>query len=259
MKEYVVLTGASSGIGYEMAKQLAAKNINLILVARRKDQLEKLRNEIQSKYQIKVHIFQKDLSDSRNAIELYNEISDAQLKVTGLINNAGFGNYGEFSETDLHEDLEMIQVNISSLVVLSKLFLKDFKQLKQARIMNVASVLSFLPFPYYSVYSATKTFVMAFSETLGAELEGTGVTVTVLAPGPVDTGFNTKEMLRTNANTTNKPMGAVEVAKQGVELFLNGKGIKVVGFFNWFISKLPGLTPRGLMMRIKKKLASQKH
>ena len=257
MKELVLITGASSGIGYEMAKQLAAKQMDLILVARRIDVLEKLKNDLEKPYGIKVHVYQKDLSDSENAIELYNDITENGLVVTGLINNAGFGNYGDFSDTSLKEDLQMVQVNISTVIVLTKLFLKDMKQRKQGRIMNIASLLSFLPFPYYSVYSATKCFVLAFSETIAAELQGSGVVVTALCPGPIDTGFNTSEMLTTNAYKSNKPMDPKEVAKQGVDLFLNGKGKKLVGFNNWFISKLPMITPDGIMMMIKKNLASQ--
>ncbi len=257
MKELVLITGASSGIGLEMAKQLAGKNIDLILVARRIDVLEKLKTELQLSYNIKVTIFQKDLSIPENAYELYDVIIENGLVVTGLINNAGFGNYGHFSETSLRQDLQMIQVNISTVIILSKLFLNDMKLNKHGRIMNVASLLSFLPFPYYSVYSATKTFVLAFSETLAAELEGTGVTVTSLCPGPIDTGFNSNEMLSTNAYKTNKPMSSEAVAKIGVDHFLNGKGKRVAGFNNWFISILPRFVPDSIMMKIKKNLASQ--
>jgi short-subunit dehydrogenase len=129
---------------------------------------------------------------------------------------------------------------------------------KKGRILNVASLLSFLPFPYYSVYSATKSFVLAFTETIAAELQGTGVTVTALCPGTVETAFHTDKMRKTNAMSANKPMPASIVAKAGVELFLNGKGKKVVGFLNWFLSNLPRVTPDIMMMRIKKNLASEK-
>jgi short-subunit dehydrogenase len=124
--------------------------------------------------------------------------------------------------------------------------------------MNVASLLSFLPFPYYSVYSATKSFVLAFTETIAAELEGTGVIVTALCPGTVETPFHTDAMRKTNAMKANKPMSAEIVAKVGVDLFLNKKGKKIVGRMNWFLSNLPRITPDKLMMKIKKNLASQK-
>jgi uncharacterized protein len=128
----------------------------------------------------------------------------------------------------------------------------------KGKIMNVASLLSFLPFPYYSVYSATKSFVLAFTETVSAELQGTGVTVTALCHGTVETPFHTEAMRKTNAMSANKPMPADVVAKAGVELFLNGKNKKIVGFMNWFLSNLPRVTPDKLMMKIKKNLASIK-
>jgi uncharacterized protein len=257
MKELVLLTGASSGIGYEMAKQLAAQKIDLVLVARSVDKLNTLKRELEQHHGISAHVFQQDLSEAGGALALYEAVTKQGLNVTALVNNAGTGVYGNFSDTDLEEEIRMIQLNVTSLVVLTKLFLQDMLTNKYGRIMNVASLLSFLPFPYYSVYSATKSFVLAFSETLAAELEGTGISVTTLCPGPVDTAFNTDAMWKTNAYKANKPIPAKEVARQGVALLLKGKGKKIVGFNNWFISNLPRITPDGIMMNIKKTLASQ--
>lgn len=257
MKEYILLTGASSGIGYEMAHQLAAKRLNLILVARTETKLEQMQTELTDKYGILVEYIVADLSDVSAAIDLYKAVQQRNYLVTALVNNAGVGNYGNFIETSLDEELSMIELNISSLVTLTKLFAKDMVSRKSGRIMNVASLLAFLPFPYYSVYSATKAFVLAFSETLAAELEGTGVIVTSLYPGPVDTGFTTDKMKSTNNYKTNKPMHPKVVAAQGVKHLLHGKGKKVVGFQNWFNSKLSGFIPDNIMMKIKKKLASQ--
>ncbi|MFL5747121.1 MAG: SDR family NAD(P)-dependent oxidoreductase [Niastella sp.] len=258
MKEYVLLTGASSGIGYEMATQLAAKKLNLILVARNETKLQQMQKELTTTYGISVQYIVKDLSDVQAAIGLYKDVQREKLLVTALVNNAGVGNYGHFIETSLEEELKMIELNISSVVALTKLFAKEMASRKSGKIMNVASLLSFLPFPYYSVYSATKAFVLAFTETIAAELEGTGVVVTALCPGPVDTGFNTDKMLSTNNFKANKPMHPKVVAQQGVKLLLHGKGKKVVGFTNWFISNLPRFTPDSIMMKIKKNLASQK-
>lgn len=257
MKHYVLLTGASSGIGYEMATQLAAKKMNLILVARSETKLKKLQNELIAKHGISVQYFVKDLSNVKAAIDLYKDVQQENLLVTHLVNNAGVGNYGNFTETSLEEELSMIQLNVSSLVVLTKLFAKDMVSRKSGRIMNVSSLVAFLPFPYFAVYSATKAFVKAFSETLAAELEGTGVIVTSLYPGTVDTGFTTNDMQSTNLHKS-KPMHPKEVAAQGVKLLLFGKGKKVVGFQNWFNSKLSSYMPDSIMMKIKKKLASQK-
>jgi uncharacterized protein len=257
MKEYLLITGASSGIGYEMANQLAEKAHNLILVARTESKLQQMQADLTKKYGILVQYFVADLSDVNAAKDLYKKVRDENLLVTHLVNNAGVGNYGNFTETPLEEELSMIQLNISSLVVLSKLFAKDMVSRKSGRIMNISSLVAFLPMPYFSVYSATKAFVKAFSETLAAELEGTGVIVSSLYPGTVDTGFTTNEMQSTNLHKT-KPMHPKEVAMQGVKHLLNGNGKKVVGFQNWFNSKLPGFVPDSIMMKIKKGLASQK-
>ena len=258
MEKYTVITGASSGIGLEMAKILASKNHNLILVARNLDRLKSIKDDLESKYSIKVKIFRKDLSLSVNAEALYHEIKKEKLEVEYLINNAGIGNYGNFIETSLQEELNVIELNISSVVVLTKLFSQDMVKKGSGNIMNIASLLSFLPFPYYSVYSATKSFVLAFSETVNAELEGTGVMVKALCPGPIDTGFTTTEMATTNAYKTNKPVLPEIVAQEGVKLLLNTKTKKIVGFTNWFISNLPRVTPDFIMMKIKKNLASQR-
>jgi short-subunit dehydrogenase len=127
------------------------------------------------------------------------------------------------------------------------------------KILNVASLLSFIPFPYYSVYSATKSFVLAFSETIAAEVEEFGVVLTTLCPGPVETPFQTDEMRHTNAMKVNKPMSAKLVAAKGIDLLFYGKGKKIVGLNNWFISNLPRITPDYLMMKIKKYLASKRN
>ena len=256
MKEYTLITGASSGIGLEMAKQLAEKNHNLILVARSQDKLETLQKELKNQFEVDVIYLLYDLSEPNSAQDLFNEVKEKNHLVTGLINNAGFGDYGNFIEMPLKKDEEMIAVNVTALVGLTKLFGADMVKTGKGRIMNVASLLSFLPFPYYSVYSATKSFVLSFTETIAAELQGTGVTVTTLCPGTVETPFHTNAMRKTNAMSANKPMPAVVVAKAGVALFLNGKDKKIVGFMNWFLSNLPRVTPDKLMMKIKKNLAS---
>jgi uncharacterized protein len=258
MKDYILITGASSGIGLEMAKQLAEKKFNLILVARSEAKLVQLQNDLKSQYKVAVEYLLYDLSEPDSARDLYQHVKDQQYPITGLINNAGFGDYGNFTEMPLKKDEEMIAVNITALVGLTKLFGADMVQAGKGRIMNVASLLSFLPFPYYSMYSATKCFVLAFTETIAAELQGTGVIITALCPGTVETPFHSDAMRKTNAMSANKPMPAAVVAKAGIELFLNGKGKKIVGFMNWFLSNLPRITPDKLMMKIKKNLASIK-
>lgn len=257
MKNYILITGASSGIGYEMAKILAKRNHHLILVARNDEKLQKLKDILEMNYDIDVRVFAKDLSVVSNATSLYQEIQAENLLVDYLINNAGIGVYGAFVTTSIEEELQMIDLNVSALVVLTKLFTKDMVKRGHGTVLNVASLLSFLPFPYYSVYSATKAFVLSFSETVNAELEGTGVKVKALCPGPVDTGFTTSEMATTNAYKANKPVQPESVAVEGVKLLFNQKSKKIVGFNNWFISNLPRITPDFIMIKIKKNLASQ--
>lgn len=258
MKEFVLLTGASSGIGYEMARLLAKEKFNLLLVARRIEKLEALKTELNTQYGVTVYAMKIDLSNPENAVKLYDDSKAMELRVTILINNAGFGDYGNFIEIPLNRQLEMIHVNVSSLMLLCNLFLKDMKETGKGKVMNIASLLSYIPFPYYSVYSATKTFVLAFTETLAAEFEGTGIEIKALCPGPIATDFNTPEMLNTHAYKANKPVPATKVAEAGVKHLLYGKGSKKVGLNTWFISNLPRITPDTLMMKIKKKLASQR-
>jgi len=205
-----------------------------------------------------VQYIPKDLSKTEQASQLYDDIKRANYQVSHLVNNAGFGNYGNFIETSLEEELDMIDLNISSLVVLSKLFAKDMVARKSGRIMNVSSVIAYLPFPYMSVYSATKSFVLAFSQTLAAELEGTGVVVTTLAPGTTETAFVSPELRETNLVKSNKPAPVKTVATEGVKLLLHGKGKKIVGFQNRFNSILAGVLPDSVMMKVKMKLASVK-
>ena len=258
MKQYILITGASSGIGYEMAQQLAALKYNLILTARSEDKLAAMQQELSSKYGITVHCIPKDLGKTAQAARLFEEIKDAGYQVSHLVNNAGFGDYGSFLETSLERELSMIDLNVSSLVILTKLFARDMSARKSGRIMNVASVIAYLPFPYQSVYSATKSFVLAFSETLAAELEGSGVVVTTLAPGVTETAFISPEMRETNLLKSNKPTSVKTVATEGVKLLLHGKGKKIVGFQNRFNSILAGILPEAVMMKIKMKLASAK-
>lgn len=259
MNNYILITGATSGIGYEMAVQLASMNFNLILTARSEDKLAEMKKSLSLKYNVLVEYFVKDLSDTNQAFELFNEIKSAKYKVSHLVNNAGFGDYGNFLETSIEKELNMINLNVSSLVILTKLFAQEMSKNNFGKIMNVASILSFIPFPYYSVYSATKTFVLAFSETIAAEMQNTGVVVTALCPGTVETPFHTPQMRKTNAMSANKPVPANVVAKVGVNLLLHGKGKKVVGLNNIIIANLPRFTPDNIMMKIKKNLASIKN
>ncbi|MFN3528521.1 MAG: SDR family NAD(P)-dependent oxidoreductase [Bacteroidia bacterium] len=256
MKKLILITGASTGIGREMALQLAAAGCDLVITARSADKLMDLKTQIEAQHPCQVYVYEADLSVQGAAEVLYKRLREAELQPTHLVNNAGMGLYGAFAASGLEENLQMMQLNMQSLVALSHLFIADRLPLGSGKILNVASLLSFLPLPYYSTYSATKAFVLAFGQTLDAELEGSGLVVTTLCPGPTDTPFTTLAMSTTRAYQRSKPVAAEVVAQQGVQLLLHGKGTKVVGFQNWFVSNLPRITPDFLMMKIKKRLAT---
>jgi len=258
MKELILITGASSGIGREMARLLARQKYDLVVVARREDRLMELRDELEEKYFVRVHIFTMDLSKPDSAAALYEQVKAKKLNVTMLVNNAGFGLYGDFSQTDLVGELDMVKVNISALVALSKLFGKDMKEAGHGRMMNMASILSFFPFPYYAVYAATKAFVLSFTESIRTEWAGSGLYVTAFCPGPTDTEFTTDSMLQTNAYKSMKPVKATDVAQEAVNYLLHGKGTKVHGFMNNVLVNTPRFSPRRLTLMINKHMASKK-
>jgi len=221
VKEYILLTGASYGIGYEMADQLAAKKFNMILVAPTESDLQQMQAELTAKYGIEIKYFAADLSDTNAAIDLHKTTQQENLIITHLVNHAGVGNSGLFTETSVEEELSMIQLNISSLVVLTQLFAQDMVRRNSGRIMNVASVLSSLASPS-AVYSATKAYVIAFTNALAADLEGTGVSVISLTLGTTDTYFTTIVTQLTDLHKT-EPMHPKEVATQVVKHLLQGE------------------------------------
>jgi short-subunit dehydrogenase len=187
--KYALVTGASSGLGYELSKLFAKDGKNIVVVARSQDRLEKLKTEVENKYGTKVIVVLKDLSNPNAPQEIYSELEKKDINVDVLVNSAGFGVYGMFSETNLQQELEMIQVNITSLTSLTKLFLKKMLENKSGKILNISSGAGFVPMMRFSVYGGTKSYVVSFSEALANELRGTGVTVTCFAPPNMKTLF----------------------------------------------------------------------
>ena len=192
MVSTVLITGATTGIGYELGKLFAADGCNLILVARNSGRLQELAREWSDRYRIVVHAIPADLSTDEAPTRLYDEVRHTGLSVDILINNAGFGTFAPFAEADLDEQLRMMQLNVVSLVHLTRLFLPEMIARKRGRILNVASTASFQPGPFMAVYYASKAFVRSFSEALWEELRGSGVTATVLCPGPTPTNFQAR-------------------------------------------------------------------
>jgi len=249
-ESYALVTGASSGIGYEMAKILAKDGKNTVIVARTQDRLEKLKDEIENKYGTSVRVLPKDLSDPRSPQEIFSELEKEAIKVDVLVNNAGFGIYGMFYDTDLQEELGMIQVNATSLIHLTKLFLKGMVDNGSGSILNVASVCSFLSTPLESVYCATKALVLHFSEALANELRGTGVSVTCLCPGLARTEFQKRAHMENSKIARRKMMDAATVAEAGYKALKRGKGIVIPGLEYKFAPWFARFAPRNIVTRV---------
>src|SRR5712692_6004686 len=179
-----LITGASGGIGYELAKLFARDSYNLVLVARSADKLAQLAAELEKAYQIRATVVAVDLAQPDGPEQVFAATQKAAIEVDVLVNNAGFGQFGFYVETDLQEELQQIQLNIASLTHLTKLYVRPMVERRHGRILNVASTAAFQPGPLMAVYYATKAYVLSFSAALSNELQGTGVSVTALCPGP---------------------------------------------------------------------------
>jgi len=228
-KRNVLITGASSGIGYELAKIFANNGYNLILVARNKERLEQLRSEL---HQVKVTILAKDLSSPHAAQELYSQVQALQLPVDILINNAGYGMQGKFHQLDLEKQLNMVHLNIVALMELTHYFVQEMVSRKYGRIMNIGSIASFISTPSMSTYAATKAFVLSFSESLNSELKGKGdLCVTALCPGPTTTNFAQTANIAGDLETAFKRLSlpASFVAQAGYEAMMKKKAVVIPG------------------------------
>jgi len=260
MSKSVLITGATTGIGYELAKLFAKDKFDIIIIARNEIKLRQTAAELQKDYKVNVKIISKDLSDQKSAAEIYNELIKENINVDILVNNAGFGSLGAFSESDPENDLDMINLNITSLVILNRLFLNDMIKKNSGKIMNVASTAAFQPGPYMAVYYATKAFALSFSEAVSEELSGTNVTVSCLCPGPTETEFQnragiaeTKMMNRRNFTV----MTAENVALTGYKKMMKGKRIIIPGFTNKAGAFFVKLFPRKIISKITRSLNSK--
>jgi short-subunit dehydrogenase len=253
-KKTALVTGASSGIGEEFARIHAANGGDLVLVARREERLQRLKQELESQHSVKAICIVKDLSHPEAAEELYADILERGITVDYLVNNAGFGGYGTFVSRDWATDSSMVNLNILSLAALTRLFLPSMVERGSGRILNVASMAGFIPGPLQAVYYATKAFVLSFSEAIAEELRGTGVTVTALCPGVTKTEFARVGDLE--ESLAFKMMGgatAESVAEYGYNSMRKGKVVAVHGLMNKLqIHGLLRLVPRPLVRRISK-------
>ncbi len=247
MNNTALITGASSGIGLELARVHAAHGDNLVLVARNKSKLDELKKELEKEYHIFVFTIKKDLSQPDAAQEVYDEINSKSIRIDYLINNAGFGDFGMFSETSWEKELRMINLNIVALTQFTKLYLKEMLASGSGKIMNVSSTAAFMPGPKMAVYFATKAFVQHFSEAVANEVSGSGVTVTALCPGATESGFTAAAGLgEDNFIDKQKTPTSREVAEYGYKTMMKGKTVAIHGMKNYLMANSVRLVPRAL-------------
>ncbi len=246
-----LITGASGGIGLELARLCAKGGHDLILVARNQPKLEEVAKYLSGMYQIRAEVIAADLTDSEAPQAIMQEIASRGMGVDVLINNAGFGDWGLFGRADLDRQLDMIQVNITALTVLTRLALPGMVSRHRGRILNVASSAGFVPGPLMAVYYATKAFVVSFSEAISNELRGTGITVTALCPGPTRTGFMERAGMRgSNLFSSPNVMAVEPVALAGYRGMMRGQVLVVPGLANKLLVFSVRLGPRWMVRRI---------
>jgi short-subunit dehydrogenase len=232
-RETALITGASSGIGLELARVFARHGHPLVLTARDAGELLRIAAELKAEFEVPVYSIARDLEDPSSPDDIASELAREGMPVHILVNNAGLGYLGPFWNSPLEHDLSMLRVNIGAAVRLTKIFVPDMVRRGSGRVLNTASIASFEPGPNLAVYHATKAFVLSFSEALATELEITGVTVTALCPGPTDTDFFPKAgMTETRAFQEAQVMPPQEVARKGYEAVMRGERVLVTGTVN---------------------------
>ena len=250
-KKTALITGGATGIGYELSKFFARDKYDLILVSRDKDKLENVSRELEKEFNIKVNIISKDLSKSNSAQELYYDVCNAGYHIDILVNNAGIANYGKFTDSDIEKQIKLIQLNITSLSILCRMFGKDMASSKSGAILNIASTAAFQAGPLISTYYASKAYVLLFSEALKKELQEDNVKVTVLCPGPTKTGFfQRNNWTGSKIDTSPYLMNAEDVAECGYRGLLEGKTVVIPGVVNKMSAFLVRLLPRAVVNMI---------
>lgn len=242
--QYVLITGGTSGIGYELAKIFAQHGYNLIIVARTAADLDLMAREFMSQHTIDVVTLAKDLFQPNAAFEIYDEVRQRGITVNILVNDAGQGVYGKFVEEDLQRQLQLIQLNITSLTALTHLFLKDMVVRNEGKILQLGSIVSQIPAPLQAVYGGTKAYVLSFTEALYNELKDTAVTVTTLQPGATATDFFRKaDALDSKIVRETKLSDPADVAKDGFEALMRGDDKVVSGFKNKVQAAMSNIMP----------------
>lgn len=245
-----LITGASGGIGYELARLFARDGYNLVLIARSEGKLAQLAAEVETA----ATVLPKDLADPASPDQIYAELERQDINVDVLVNNAGFGLFGPFAETELSAELNMMQLNMVTLTHLTKLFLPGMLKRGTGRIINVASTAAFQPGPLMAVYYASKAYVLHFSEALANETRGTGVTVTAFCPGPTESGFQSRADMEDSKLLQRGLMSAAEAARIGYEGAMTGQTIVIPGFQNKLGAFIVRFVPRQLATQIVRRV-----
>jgi short-subunit dehydrogenase len=248
--EMVLITGASSGIGRELARCFAADGSRLILVARKRHALEALSEELKRAYKTQSEVVPTDLSEPAAPARLFSYLENHGTKVDVLVNNAGFGARGEFAQLPLARQLEMVQVNMTALTHLSRLFLPGMLARGHGGVINVASLAAFQAGPGMAVYYASKAYVLSLSEAMAEELRGTGVTVTAVCPGPTETNFAAAAGGQSIRLFKRQGMSAPAVAELGYRAFRRGRVVVVTGLLNRTMALCTHLAPRSVARRV---------
>jgi len=255
MNQTALITGASGGIGYELAKLFAKDHHNVVLVARSAPKLTQFADELQRQFGVSAKAVPLDLTAAPAPQFLFDQLQREGIIVDFLVNNAGYGVLGEFAKVPLEENLGQIQLNVTALTHLTKLFLGPMIERHSGKILNVASTAGFQPGPLMAVYYATKAYVILFSEALANELSGSGVTVTCLCPGATDTGFQGRAgVADTKLFRAIRPMDAKTVARDGYRGLMAGKTMVISGFRNWLLAESVRFSPRKLVTAVSRKV-----
>ena len=247
-----LITGASSGIGKAFAEELAAGQTNLVLVSRSAEKLNQLAKKLQDQYNIQVDVIVKDLTEPDAPASVFDATKTQGLTIDLLINNAGFGDYGDFAESDRERQVKIVQLNVLALVDLTHKFLPLMRQRHSGGIINVSSITAFQPIPYLSVYAASKAFILSFSEALWAENRPYNVRVLATCPGPIETNFfEEANFPATLAANTDKAYSSEEVVRESLKALENGQPTLVMGDIKTQIrSTLARLVPRKILLNM---------
>ncbi|MGX5690068.1 SDR family NAD(P)-dependent oxidoreductase [Arcticibacter tournemirensis] len=243
LSKTALITGGSGGIGLELAKLFAKDKYNLILVARDEVKLMSAATELMAQYNIQVVTLARDLFKRESPFEIYDELKSKGMTVNVLVNNAGQGEYGEFSETDINREFDIIQLNIGAYISMTKLFLQDMLIRNEGKILNVGSIAGEMPGPWQSVYHGTKAFVNSWSEAIRNELKDTNISVTVLLPGATETDFFNKASMQDSKILETGLSSPAEVAKDGYEALMSGDDKIISGFKNKAMVAMGNVTP----------------